>query len=217
MLLDPTRPFRGSTAVATGRVTPGVLRGPRFRRLFPDVYVTADVEVDLALRARAAYLLVEGRGFVGGYAAAELLGASCGPADAPVDLRVPGRAYRARPGLVIHRGLLAPDETTTVDGVGVTTPARTALDLACGEPPIREAVVALDTLAHVHGFAPSAVLDLGRRHLGRRGSAHLVTVVRLADPRAESPMEQGDEAGARRRTGPCRSVPRPRPPGTGFG
>ena len=29
--------------------------------------VAADVEVDLALRSRAAYLLVEGSGVVGGY------------------------------------------------------------------------------------------------------------------------------------------------------
>ena len=108
MPLDPARPFGGSAAVAAGLVTPGVLRGPRFRRLFPDVYVGARVEVDLALRARAAHLLVEGRGVVGGYAAAELLGASCGPDDAPVDIVLPGGAYRQRPGLVVHRGLLAP-------------------------------------------------------------------------------------------------------------
>jgi very-short-patch-repair endonuclease len=42
-----------------------VLRGPRFRRLFPDVYARADVPVDLALRAQAASLLVPGRGVVG--------------------------------------------------------------------------------------------------------------------------------------------------------
>ena len=39
--MDPTRPFRGSAAVAAGLVTPNVLRGPRFRRVFPDVYVAA--------------------------------------------------------------------------------------------------------------------------------------------------------------------------------
>jgi very-short-patch-repair endonuclease len=188
MPLDPARPFRGSVAVAAGLVTPGVLRGPRFRRLFPDVYVGARVEVDLALRARAAHLLVEGRGVVGGYAAAELLGASCGPDDAPVDIVLPGGAYRQRPGLVVHRGLLAPDEVTTVDGVAVTTAVRTGYDLARAGP-LREAVVALDTLSHVHRFPPRAVLDLRLHHLGARGSAQLAAAVRLADPRAQSPME----------------------------
>ncbi|HEX8519637.1 MAG TPA: DUF559 domain-containing protein [Pseudonocardia sp.] len=188
MPLDPDRPFRGTDAVAAGLVTPGVLRGPRFRRLFPDVYIGADVGTDLTLRARAAHLLLRGRGVVGGYAAAELLGASCGPADAPVDLVLPGRAYRSHPGVVVRRGLLRADETAAVDGTTVTSPTRTAYDLA-RRSSVTEAVVAVDALARVHGFAPSAVRDLGRRHLGARGSARLGEVVRLADPRSESPME----------------------------
>jgi hypothetical protein len=186
--MDFALPFRGSSAVTTGLLTPGVLRGPRFRRLFPDVYVGAEVEVDLTMRARAAYLLVEGRGVVGGYAAAELLDASCGPKDAPVDVVVPGGAYRDHPGLVVHRGLLHPDEIAVVDGVALTAPVRTAYDLA-RRPPPTEAVVALDALSHRHGFLPDAVLDLGRRHLGARGSAQLPEVVGLANPLAESPME----------------------------
>jgi hypothetical protein len=77
------RPFRGSDALAAGLVTRGRLRGPRFRRVFEDVYVAADVPLDLALRSHAAHLLVAGRGVLAGYSAAEVLGASCGPADAP--------------------------------------------------------------------------------------------------------------------------------------
>jgi hypothetical protein len=83
MTIDLTGPFRGSAAVAAGLLTPGVLRGPRYRRLFPDVHAPTALKNDLALRARAAGVLVAGRGVVAGYAAAELLGASCGPPDAP--------------------------------------------------------------------------------------------------------------------------------------
>jgi hypothetical protein len=101
---------------------------------------------------------------------------------------VPGGAYRARAGLVVHRGLLNCDETGVADGVPVTSPIRSALDLACANP-LTEAVVALDALSRRHAFAPGAVIDLGRCHLGARGSAQLGTVVRLADPLAESPME----------------------------
>ena len=86
MPVDLTVPFRGSTAIADGLLTPGVLRGRRYRRLFPDVYAPALLEVDLALRARAAGVLVAGRGVVAGYAAAELWGASCGPPDVPIDV-----------------------------------------------------------------------------------------------------------------------------------
>ena len=83
MPFEPDGPFRGSTAVAAGLLTRGVLRGPRFRRLFPDVYAPARLETDLLLRSRAAGVLIGGRGVVAGYSAAELLGASSGPADAP--------------------------------------------------------------------------------------------------------------------------------------
>lgn len=55
--------FRGSLAVAAGLVTWDRLRGPRYLRLFPDVCVPVGAEPpDLALRSRAAYRLVEGRG-----------------------------------------------------------------------------------------------------------------------------------------------------------
>jgi very-short-patch-repair endonuclease len=40
------------------------------------------------------------------------------------------RTRRARPGLLLHRAVLADDEITTHHGIPVTTPARTLLDLA---------------------------------------------------------------------------------------
>jgi hypothetical protein len=52
--IDLDGPFRGSEAIAAGLLTPGVLRGPRFRRLFPDIYIAAWREVDLAVRSMAA-------------------------------------------------------------------------------------------------------------------------------------------------------------------
>jgi len=99
--MDLRSPFRGSVAVASGVLTPSVLAGPRFRRLFPDVYVCAEVEPDLAVRSFAAAVLVGDRGVVGGYSAAELLGASCAPLAAPAEVVVPGRR-RAPPGLVVR-------------------------------------------------------------------------------------------------------------------
>jgi len=180
-------PFRGSAAVAAGLVTRGRLRGPHFRRLFPDVYVAAAVEVDLALRARAAHVLVDGRGVLGGWSAAQLLGASCGPADAPAEVIT--TSYRRRPpGLLTRRDRLLPDEVTTVAGIAVTTAPRTAYDLA-RHTPLVDGVVALDALARVHSFDPAVLRELDRRHLGARGSRRLVEVLRLADPLSGSPME----------------------------
>jgi very-short-patch-repair endonuclease len=182
------RPFRGSDAVAAGLVTPGELRGPRFRRLLTGIYVLASVEVDLRLRSLAAAVAVRGRGVLSGVSAAELLGASCGAKAAPAEVIVPGRGMRSTPLLLVSTLLLATDEVTAVKGVPVTTPLVTALHLAC-RTPIVEAIVAVDALTFRHGFAPEAVLRMGSRHLGARGSGHLREVVRRANRLAESPME----------------------------
>ena len=188
MSMDLRVPFRGADAVAAGLVTPKMLRGPRFRRLFTGVYVAAGVEVDLELRSRAAFLLVEGRGVLGGWSAAELLDASCGPRDASAEVVVPGGRRAARPGLVVRGDLLPPDETMTVGEVEVTCPLRTAFDLA-RRTPLLDGVIALDALAHQHEFEPVELLVFARRHLGARGSGRLPEVVRRSSRLAESPME----------------------------
>lgn len=181
-------PFRGSAALATGALTRGRLRGPGFRRLFPDVYVRADVVVDLALRSRGAYLLRPERAVLGGWSAAELLDASCGPAAAPAEVVIPGGRLREQQGLLARQDRLCPGEVTTVDGLRVTTPVRTAYDLA-RRGTLVEAVVAVDALAHRHAFAPPALLALAARHPGARRKDRLPEVVRLSNPLADSPME----------------------------
>jgi very-short-patch-repair endonuclease len=184
-------PFRGSVAVAEGRVTAAELRGPRYQRLFPDVYVPvlpgADPP-DLALRARAAHVLVEGCGVIGGWAAAELLGASCGPADAAVEVIVPGGSQRRHPGLLVRRRQVSDDEIALAEGARVTTALRTAFDLAC-RLSLREGVVAVDALARVGAFEPVEVLAVRDLHRGARGSARVPEVVRRANRRSGSPME----------------------------
>jgi very-short-patch-repair endonuclease len=185
--MDLTQPFRGSHAIAADLLTPGVLRGPRFRRLFPDTYVPADAEVDLALLSRAAYLLIAGRGALGGYSAAELLGVDCAPLGAPAEIVSPHRV-RPHPALISRQDEIPPDELQRLDGLVVTSPQRTAYDIG-RRTPLVEAVVAVDALAHVHRFDPRDVLVLARRHLGARGSAQLPRVVELSDRRSDSPME----------------------------
>jgi very-short-patch-repair endonuclease len=186
--LDLSGPFRGSLAVARGLLTPGVLRGHRFQRLFPDVYVPAELDPDLALRARAAGVLVAGRGAGAGYAAAELLGASCGAPDVPVDVLMRGR-YRCA-GLRVHRDRFEPAETVPLPGGGaVTTPDRAAYDLLRWAPSLVEKVVAVDTLAHCCSVGPDDIRALRRRHLGAHGSPWMPEVFALVDRRSESPME----------------------------
>jgi very-short-patch-repair endonuclease len=57
------------------------------------------------------------------------------PASATVDTIIPGGRRRPGPGVRAHRVALAGDEVTRRDGLPITTPARTLLDLAaCAEP-----------------------------------------------------------------------------------
>jgi len=182
-------PFRGSEAVAAGLVTRHQLHGPRFRRVFPDVYVAAGLDLSLLNRSLAAFELVRDRGGVlGGYSAAVLLGADCAPCDAPAEVLVPHQLYPHR-GLRVRRDCVAETDVMEVGGVRVTSPIRTAWDLA-RRLPLVEAVVAVDALAHRGCFVPADLLNRRRtaQH-GARGCRQLDAVVTLSDPRAESPPE----------------------------
>jgi len=124
---------------------------------------------------------------LGGYSAAELLDAGVAPRGAPAEVIVPVRA-RAHPGLCIVQGTVDAVDQAVVAGCRVTTPLRTAWDLARWLPLI-EAVIAVDALAHRHGFAPSLLLARRAAAPGARGCRGLDRVVALADPRSESPRE----------------------------
>jgi len=191
MTLSLDGPFRGSAAVAAGLLTRGVLRGPRFQRLFPDVYAPAELTDDLVLRSRAAGVLVAGRGVVAGYSAAELLGASSGPPGGPAEvlLTTPHRQSYQCDGLRVHRDRIEPEEITRVGGIAVTTPERTAFDLARWAPTLTERVTAVDALAHHRGVDLADVRVLRNRHLGAHHGGEVAGVLRLVDRRAASPME----------------------------
>ncbi|GAA1875053.1 hypothetical protein GCM10009836_65350 [Pseudonocardia ailaonensis] len=187
-------PFRGSDAVASGLLTPGALRGHRFVRVFPDVYVPADLPLTFEVRSRAGHVLTERRGGVlAGYSAAVLLGASCEPRGAPAEVIVPSHVRRV-PGLLSRQGDVDPAERVAIGSVPVTSRFRTAWDLA-RRLPLLDAVVAVDALARPARpgrpprFDPLDLLDRRTSSPGARGCRRLDEVVVLADPRAESPPE----------------------------
>ncbi len=190
---DISGPFRASEAVAAGRITRGRIAGPSVQQLFPDVHVLAAQVAapdDLVGRAREAVLYVHGEPpAIGGYAAAELLGASCGPSTAPVDLVVGRRRVRPRPGVRIRQDVLTPDEVETVDGLLVTSCLRTAWDLVRTLADPVERVVALDALARVGKFEPSELLVMSGSRPRARGCCRISGAVARADRRAASPPE----------------------------
>ena len=75
-----------------------------------------------------------------------------------------------------------------MSGIRVTTPVRTAVDLACGLRR-REALAALDAMARECGVTVAAMNALLRRYRRRRGVIQARELVQLADPRSESSGE----------------------------
>jgi very-short-patch-repair endonuclease len=82
-----------------------------------------------------------------------------------------GRRVR-RPGIVVHRRAIAADERAVVDGIPVTSAARTLLDLAAILPrgPLERAIHEAE-VRRLGG--PLSLDDLLARHPGRRGTRAL--------------------------------------------
>jgi hypothetical protein len=178
-------PFIGSEAVASGRVTPYALRS-RFFALHPDVYIAANAELTAVQRAHAAWLWSRRRAVVAGRSASALHGARWiddGPsAELLYDYRRPPSGIRTWSDRV------AEDEVQVISGISATTPARTALDLACRYP-VDKAVAAIDALARGSDLKLCDVEILAERYRGRRGLRRSRIALSLVDPGAESPRE----------------------------
>ncbi|BBZ47169.1 hypothetical protein [Mycobacterium parmense] len=178
-------PFLGSEAVDAGIVTPYALRS-RFVSIHPDVYVSAGAELTARSRARAAWLWSRRRGIVAGRSSSALHGVRWVGDRAPAELLY---GYRRPPGGVrTWSDRVGEDEVALIAGIPVTTPARTALDLACRYP-TGEAVAAIDALARATDLKVVDVEALAERYRGRRGIRRARVVLPLVDPGAESPRE----------------------------
>jgi len=182
---DASEPFIGSEALASGTISRHQLR-TRYRAVFPNVYLSNDVEVSLELRIFAAWLWSRRTATIVGAAAAALHGAKWIPDDVPVELiHANPRAPR---GVLTRRCALLDGETQNMDGRAVTTPERTAFDIGRGGA-VRSAVVRLDALARATGFKVDDVLRVAKSHPRSPGLRRLETALGLVDPGAQSPRE----------------------------
>lgn len=181
-----TRPFLGSDAVRDGRLTRTDLRRDH-RRIYRDVYVRRTDEVDARTRACAASLFSRGKAVVAGNSAAALHGNTWIAADHRAELVWDGHR-RAYDSIDIRSDVLAPEHVEVIDGVRVTTPARTGFDLA-RRGTFAEAVVLVDGLCHATSMHPRTIAQLADRYSGARGLVQLGRVVDFADAGAESPQE----------------------------
>jgi YD repeat-containing protein len=179
-------PFIGSEALAAGRVTPYQLRS-KFDAVHRDVYLPRGSELTAATRATAAWLWSGRAGVIAGQSAAALHGAKWVDARRPAELLYPNR--RPPSGIRSWSDRYEDDEVQPLaGGLVLTTPARTALDIACRYPP-GPAVAAIDALARATKLKTADVEMLAQRYRGRRGIRAALEALDLVDAGAESPQE----------------------------
>jgi Protein of unknown function (DUF559) len=150
------------------------------------VYIARGTEITALVRAEAAWLWSQRRGVIAGYSASALHGSKW------IDAK--------RPAEVIHDNRHAPvavrswsdciddDEITQLARMSVTSPARTALDIA-SRCRLGEAVAAIDALSRATDLKIADVELLAERYMGRRGIRRARRALSLADAGAESPRE----------------------------
>ena len=140
----------------------------------------------LRTRSVAAWLWSGRRGVLAGLAAAALHGSSWIDDDESVEMV--WRNPHPPAGVVTRSRRLDGDELARVAGLPVTTPARTAFDLA-RQLPTDEAVARLDALKRAKSFPIEEVLLLVKRYPRARGLRRLRSVLSLVDAGAASPKE----------------------------
>jgi hypothetical protein len=177
--------FIGSEWLARGALTRGQLRW-KYEAIFPNVYLPKAAAPALCQRIVGAWLW-SGRNYVvAGRAAAALHGALWVDVATPIELI----GCRGRPpsGIVVRNERIDPCEITLVDGMQVTSPARTALDLG-RHLPRDPAVRHLDALARATDVRAQDVLSLAGRYPKARGLRRAEVALDLMDGGAQSPKE----------------------------
>jgi hypothetical protein len=188
-------PFTAAQAVAWGvsrNQLGSLVRRGLVRRVVRGVFAAAQAPNDLTFRTSALHLVVSPSAVVTDRTAAWLHGVEVLPRSAlttPVPVSVhqrPGTRCR-REGVVSGERMLLPRDIMEIDGLAVTTPLRTAMDL--GRMLWRfDALAALDQFLRLGVDRDELLLELDR-YKGYRGIIQLRTLLPIADARAESVAE----------------------------
>jgi hypothetical protein len=177
--------FIGSAALANGALTRAQLRW-NYRAMFPDIYFSKLVAPSLQLRTVGAWLWSRHQGVIAGRAAAALHGALWVDATTPIEMI--WRCGRPPAGIVVRTERIHAEDIMVINGVAVTTPERTAFDIARHLP--RDlAVRHLDALARATGIKATNVQSLADRYPRARGLPRSRIALPLMDGGAESPQE----------------------------
>ena len=177
--------FVGREMLARGGLTRGQLRW-NYCSIFPDIYVPRATAPSLRRNTVGAWLWSGRNGVIAGRAAAALHGAMSFDAATPIEMI--WRSGRPPSGIVVRNERIDPDEIVDIDNMSVTSPARTALDLA-RHLPRNVAVRHLDALARATGVKAGEALSLAERYPRARGLRRSGAALNLMDPGAQSPKE----------------------------
>lgn len=180
------RAIIGSEALAAGILTRGQLRA-RYHRVVTDVYLPRDCEPTIVDYAESAWLWSGRTGIISGIAAAALHGVRWIDIDTPIEVLT--RRRSSDPRLITRNERHHDDEVGTLaSGVSITSPARTALDLARHHPRLI-AVTHLDALAAVTGVSLIEIAALAQRYRAVPNIRECWDPLRLMDGGAGSPRE----------------------------
>ena len=183
MIVWPDLPFTSHTARSLGaspdQLTEAVANS-ELVRVLTGVYLRADIPLDLVAKSRCAALVVTPHSVLCDRTAAWIHGIDV-LRYAELDVVPPVESYVLRGHHPTDRSECAggtrdllPEDWMDVHGLRVTTPLRTALDLAC-KLPRREALAALDAFVRTHGITHRDLHVLLRRlpaQTGSRPGAH---------------------------------------------
>jgi len=179
------KPFLGPRSVAVGALTRGQSRW-NHAAVVPRVYMPKGAALSARMKIEAVALWAGEGAVISGRAAAHLHGVPWIDADTLVEVITANR--RRCPGVIARQERISDDEVVTIDGMAVTSAARTAFDLG-RHLPRNTAVAQLDALAGATGVREADALVLQRRYPGARGIRGARIALDLMDAGAQSPRE----------------------------
>lgn len=183
---EPKWPFLGAEILAANAMPERAMRA-LYEAVYPGVYAPGGIELSATQRAQAAWLWSRRRAVVAGNSAAALLGSKWVSPALDAELVYGNR--KPPPRIIVHTDTLAPHETLVVDGITVTTPARTAFDIGRRTTSRLQAVQRLDALSNATDVKVDDVEAVIAEHARARGVVRLRRVLPLVDGGAESPQE----------------------------
>ncbi|QDQ98751.1 hypothetical protein [Tomitella fengzijianii] len=190
--MEGSEPFRAAEAVSSGQVTRNFVRN-KCMRILPGVYVRGGVPLTATRRAHAIAMWASSKpsgrcGVVlAGRSAAAFWGAKW-IGDDERGACNSRHAVQALDDVDVYRDRLCEDDILTVRGVAITSPARTAFDLA-RRIPGDEAVIKVDAMYRTRSVHKRQLELYAQSRPRVHGARRASEVIALSAEGADSPQE----------------------------